>query len=75
MRVCIQVCVSQRRSEVMVVMTDVTLVLGAVLSLPADARKHLKEFCPLISGLLGAIQGNKGGKKKMTLASMETSLK
>ena len=73
--VCVHlhVCISQKRSEVMVVMTDVTGVLGAVLSsFPADVRKHLKAFCPLISGLLGTIQGHKGTNKK-TLASMETS--
>lgn len=28
----------------MVIMTDVTVALGVVLSLPADIRKHLKEF-------------------------------
>ena len=47
----------------MVVMADVTVALGAVLSLRADVRKHLKRFCPLISGLSGAIQRNKGEKK------------
>lgn len=47
----------------MVVMTEVTVALGVVLSLPADVRKHLKEFCPVISGLSGTNQGNKGKKK------------
>lgn len=52
-----------KKREVMVVMADVTVAQGVVLSLPADVRKHLKEFCPLISGLSGAIQHNKGEKK------------
>lgn len=30
----------------MVAMADVTVALGVALSLPADIRKHLKEFCP-----------------------------
>lgn len=47
----------------MVVMTDATVVLGVALSLSADVRKHLKEYCLLISGLPGTIQGSKGKKK------------
>lgn len=47
----------------MVVMTDATVVLGVALSLSADVRKYLKEFCLLISSLPGTVQGSKGKKK------------
>lgn len=51
-------CEPNKKSEVMVVMTDVMVALAAVLNFPADVIKHLKEFCPLISGLSGTIKDN-----------------
>lgn len=47
------------KSEVMVVGTDAPVVVGVPLSLCADVRKHLKEFCLLIS----VLPGSKGKKK------------
>lgn len=59
----------------MVVMTDVTVVLGVAVSLSADVRKHLKEFCPLISGLSGTIQGNEGKEKLPWLPWRQAKIK